>query len=214
MGMDTQAKMLRVLQDRRFMHLGGMQEIQVDVRIIAATNVDLRQAVREGTLPRRSLLPPERHHPGPAAAAHSPRRYSAAGRAFSQALLRREWPGPAHHLAGSDARADGLRLAGQCARAGKRDRARRGALHRTDHCVDLLPGHLTGSSYSSSLLEHNPDASLFDIMEEIERRIITDRLERCNWNQTEAAEYFRIPLSTLNQKIKRLNIEIKKKNKE
>ena len=48
MGMDTQAKILRVLQDKRFMHLGGVQEIQVDVRIIAATNVDLRQAVREG----------------------------------------------------------------------------------------------------------------------------------------------------------------------
>src|ERR1700746_80029 len=48
MGMDTQAKILRVLQDRKFMHLGGIQEIQVDVRIIAATNIDLRQAVREG----------------------------------------------------------------------------------------------------------------------------------------------------------------------
>src|ERR1700730_7907831 len=48
MGMDTQAKILRVLQDRRFMHLGGVQEVQVDVRIIAATNVDLRQAVRDG----------------------------------------------------------------------------------------------------------------------------------------------------------------------
>ena len=41
-----------------------------------------------------------------------------------------------------------------------------------------------------------------------------DRLERCNWNQTEAAEYFRIPLSTLNQKIKRLNIEVRKRNRE
>src|SRR3984885_4813640 len=48
MGMDTQAKILRVLQDKRFMQLGGVQEIQVDVRIIAATNVDLKQAVREG----------------------------------------------------------------------------------------------------------------------------------------------------------------------
>jgi len=37
-----------VLQDRKFMHLGGVQEIQVDVRIIAATNVDLRLLVREG----------------------------------------------------------------------------------------------------------------------------------------------------------------------
>src|SRR5258706_3989717 len=48
MGLDTQAKILRVLQDRRFMHLGGVQELQVDVRIIAATNIDLRHMVREG----------------------------------------------------------------------------------------------------------------------------------------------------------------------
>ena len=52
------------------------------------------------------------------------------------------------------------------------------------------------------------------ILEDIERRIIIDKLERCNWNQTEAAEHFRIPLSTLNQKIKRLTIEIKKRVKE
>ena len=79
---------------------------------------------------------------------------------------------------------------------------------------ELRPGDLTGRSYSSSLLEHNPDASLFDILEDIERRIIMDKLERCNWNQTDASEQFRIPLSTLNQKIKRLNIEIKKRVKE
>src|SRR5947199_5246606 len=48
MGIETQAKILRVLQDRKFMHLGGVHEIQVDVRIIAATNIDLRQMVREG----------------------------------------------------------------------------------------------------------------------------------------------------------------------
>src|SRR5712672_2922270 len=48
MGMDTQSKILRVLQDRKFMHLGGVHEIQADVRIIAATNVDLKQLVREG----------------------------------------------------------------------------------------------------------------------------------------------------------------------
>jgi transcriptional regulator with GAF, ATPase, and Fis domain len=38
-------------------------------------------------------------------------------------------------------------------------------------------------------------------------------LEKCNWNQTEAAERFKVPLSTLNQKIRRLNIEIKKKTR-
>ena len=77
----------------------------------------------------------------------------------------------------------------------------------------MLPGELTGRTYSASLLEHDANASLFDILEDIERRIIIDKLERSNWNQTEAAEQFRIPLSTLNQKIKRLNIEIRKKTK-
>ncbi|MFT4114789.1 helix-turn-helix domain-containing protein, partial [Silvibacterium sp.] len=80
--------------------------------------------------------------------------------------------------------------------------------------VDLLPGQITGRNYSSTVMDHNADASLFEILEDIERRIIMDKLERCNWNQTEAAEQFRVPLSTLNQKIKRLNIEIRKRVKE
>ena len=85
MGMDTQAKVLRVLQDRRFNASGRGAEIQVDVRILAATNVDLRQAVRDGKF-REDLyyrlnvitidLPPLRTR----------RRYSAAGGQFSQAL--------------------------------------------------------------------------------------------------------------------------------
>ena len=105
-------------------------------------------------------------------------------------------------------------LAGQCARTGERDRARRRALvrRRTSAC-DLLPGSHHGPQLLAHACSTQSDASLFDILEDIERRIITDMLERCNWNQTEAAEQFRIPLSTLNQKIKRLNIEIKKKGR-
>jgi DNA-binding NtrC family response regulator len=48
-------------------------------------------------------------------------------------------------------------------------------------------------------------------MEECERRIIAEMLDRTGGNQTEAAEKFQIPLSTLNQKIKRLNIEVRRK---
>ncbi len=48
-------------------------------------------------------------------------------------------------------------------------------------------------------------------MDEIERRVICDMLERTEWNQTEAAENFHIPLSTLNQKIKRLGIEVRRR---
>ena len=50
-----------------------------------------------------------------------------------------------------------------------------------------------------------------EILEEVERRIIVDMLEQTNWNQTEAAERFQIPLSTLNQKIKRLGIETRRR---
>jgi DNA-binding NtrC family response regulator len=50
-------------------------------------------------------------------------------------------------------------------------------------------------------------------MDEIERRIIIDMLERTSWNQTEAAERFLIPLSTLNQKIKRLGIDVRRRGR-
>ena len=80
--------------------------------------------------------------------------------------------------------------------------------------LQLLPDHISGRGQGLPVLEHRPDASLFDIIEECERRIIGDMLEKCNGNQTEAAERFHIPLSTLNQKIKRLSIEIRKRNRE
>jgi DNA-binding NtrC family response regulator len=214
MGIDTQAKILRVLQDRRFMQLGGVQEIQVDVRIIAATNVDLRHAVREGKF-REDLyyrlnvitidLPPlrSRREDIPLLTLHFLKRFSEENglpiRSLSSEAIRvlvdYDWPGNVREL---------------------ENIIERGVVLSSGQTInsDLLPGHLTGRSYSSSLLEHNPNASLFDIIEDIERRIIIDKLERCNWNQTEAAEQFRIPLSTLNQKIKRYKIEIKKRVKE
>jgi len=214
MGMDTQAKVLRVLQDKRFMHLGGIQEIQVDVRIIAATNVDLRQAVREGKF-REDLfyrlnvitvdLPPlrARREDIPLLAQHFLDYYAAENavpaRKLSadalRALVDYDWPGNVRQLENA---------------------IERGVVLSSGPLIgaDLLPGEITGRSFQDALLDHNPNSSLFDILEVIERRIIIEKLERCNWNQTEAAEQFRIPLSTLNQKIKRLNIEIRKKGRE
>ena len=46
--LETQAKLLRVIQEREFMRLGGVENIKVDVRIIAATNVDLQKMMQEG----------------------------------------------------------------------------------------------------------------------------------------------------------------------
>src|SRR5207248_8624807 len=53
---------------------------------------------------------------------------------------------------------------------------------------ELLPDHIAGRGSNLSVLEHRPDASLFDIIEDCERQIITEMLEKCSWNQTEAAE--------------------------
>jgi DNA-binding NtrC family response regulator len=196
------------------MHLGGISEVQVDVRIIAATNVDLRQAVRDGLF-REDLfyrlnvitvdLPPlrARREDIPLLANHflefyanengfEPRKLSADA---LRALMDYDWPGNVRELENS---------------------IERGVVLSSGPVIgsELLPGHISGRSFQDALLEHNPSASLFDILEDIERRIIIEKLERCNWNQTDAAEQFHIPLSTLNQKIKRMNIEIRKKGRE
>jgi DNA-binding NtrC family response regulator len=76
---------------------------------------------------------------------------------------------------------------------------------------EFLPP-LPGEPGSRSSADH-PQPSLFQIMDEIERRIIMDMLERTGWNQTEAAERFLIPLSTLNQKIKRLGIDVRRRGR-
>ncbi len=214
MSMETQAKILRVLQDRKFMHLGGINEIQVDVRIIAATNVDLRQAVKEGKF-REDLfyrlnvitidLPPlrQRKNDVPILAEYFIQKFAKENdrpplRVTPEALrplMDYEWPGNVRELENVIERAVVLSTGANLT-------------------ADLLPENVTGRGTKLAVLEHRPDASLFEIIEDCERRVITDMLEKCSWNQTDAAERFRIPLSTLNQKIKRLNIEIRKKNKE
>jgi DNA-binding NtrC family response regulator len=211
MSMETQAKILRVLQDRKFMQLGGIHEIQADVRVIAATNVDLRQAVKEGKF-REDLfyrlnvitvdLPQlrQRKEDIPLLASHFLERFARENgfgpRHLSPEAMRplmdHDWPGNVRELENVIERAVVLSSSSEIG-------------------VNLLPDHIVGRNNSiASLYEATPNASLFEIMEQCERRIILDMLEKCAWNQTEAAERFRVPLSTLNQKIKRLNIDIKR----
>jgi DNA-binding NtrC family response regulator len=214
MSMDTQSKILRVLQDRKFMHLGGVHELQVDVRIIAATNVDLKQHVRDGKF-REDLfyrlnvitvdLPPlrQRKEDIPLLVEFFLQKYTLENDRTAmrvtpealRALLTYSWPGNVREVENVIERAVVLSSGPEIG-------------------IDLLADNIAGRGTSFPRLEHRGDASLFDIVEDYERHIIVDMLDKCNWNQTEAAERFRVPLSTLNQKIKRLSIEIKKKTRE
>ena len=214
MSMDTQSKILRVLQDRKFMHLGGIHEVQVDVRIIAATNVDLKQHVQEGKF-REDLfyrlnvisidLPPlrQRKEDIPLLVDFFLKKYSEENERplrhitpeALRPLIAYSWPGNVRELENVIERAVVLSSGPEVG-------------------PELLADSITGRGSSLPVLERRGNATLFDIMEDCERQIIVDMLEKCSWNQTEAAERFRVPLSTLNQKIKRLNIEIKKKVRE
>ena len=105
-----QAKLLRVLETGRYERLGSNRERQVKVRVISATNADLPAMIREGTFPRRSLLPTERDRARFAAARRAARRHPAAGgsvpprrpgrcrRAPARRCCAMPWPGNVREL--------------------------------------------------------------------------------------------------------------------
>jgi len=213
-GVETQTKLLRVIQEREFMRLGGTETIKVDVRILAATNSDLRKMVMEGKF-REDLfyrlnvislgLPPlrERKEDIPQLVDHFLKKFSVEngreGLQFSpdamKVMMDYDWPGNVRELENAVERAVVLASG-------------------TLLGPDLLPEQLFENGVkaaSRAPIENLEGHSLFEVMEDCERRIILDMLGRTNWSQTEAAERFKIPLSTLNQKIKRLQIDVKRR---
>ena len=224
-GPETQAKLLRVIQEKEFTPLGSNDTIKVDVRILAATNADLRKLVEEGRF-REDLyyrlnvinivLPPlrERKEDIPLLVEHFFTKYCRENEKFldagkdplgksvlkfqpeaMQVLMDHNWPGNVRELENVVERAVVLAAEPMVP-------------------VDVFPEHLLMTS--GIRLRHGngalpPDASLYEIVADFERRTIVEALEKTNWSQTEAADALRVPLSTLNQKIKRLSIEIKRR---
>jgi DNA-binding NtrC family response regulator len=224
-GPETQVKLLRVIQEKEFTPLGATDPIKVDVRILAATNADLFQLVKEGRF-REDLyyrlnviniaLPPlrERREDIPLLVDYFFTYYcrennkflDTAGRSLLrflpealQVLMEHAWPGNVREL---------------------ENVVERAVVLATDSSVpiDVLPDSLLEANgirlRSAEGSAPSADASLFEIVNDFERRTIMERLEHCGWSQTEAAESLHVPLSTLNQKIKRLDIKIKKKSGE
>jgi DNA-binding NtrC family response regulator len=211
------------------MRLGGTDTIKVVVRILAASNEDLTGLVREGRF-REDLfhrlnvislkLPPlrERKEDIPLLVEKFLERYRTENakppREFTNSAMKLmmdyEWPGNVRELENVVERAVVLsnletmdvELLPESVRTRE---IVKGVRLQLAEFLPAIPGDgLTRSG--------NPSHSLFQIMEEVERRVIVDMLERTNWNQTEAAERFQIPLSTLNQKIKRLGIETRRRS--
>ena len=223
LGPETQIKLLRVIQEKEFTALGATDPQRVDVRILAATNADLAQLVKDGkfredlyyrlnviniALPplrdRKEDIPPLLSHFFTYYCKENDKFLNSAGKSVlefqpeaMQVLMEHSWPGNVRELENVVERA--VVLASDA-----------------NVPVDVLPDALLqANGVRRNRAEGSPlpaDASLFEIVNEFERRTIMDRLERCGWSQTEASESLHVPLSTLNQKIKRLDIKIRKKS--
>jgi DNA-binding NtrC family response regulator len=229
---ETQAKLLRVIQEREFMRLGGTEQLKVDVRIVAASNIELLTLVREGRF-REDLyhrlnvihltLPPlrERREDIPMLLLHFLECYCQENakplRQFTPSamklLMDYDWPGNVRELENVVERAVVLSTQERVdvdllPESVRSKEIVRGVRLQLSEFLPPLPGEPGSRSAADQ-----PAPSLFQIMDEIERRIIVDMLERTGWNQTEAAERFLVPLSTLNQKIKRLGIDVRRRGR-
>ena len=171
-----QAKLLRALQDGEIRRVGESAPVQVDVRIVAATNQDLRRAIaekrfREDLFYRLNVVPiripplRERREDIPLLAAHFLARYN--GRTGAQKALT-----PA-----ARPEADRPALAGQRARAGEHDRADRRALAPAPRSGRTTSPWRRGRS-SRRLQQEGEGRTLAAAVEEAERRAIEAALER------------------------------------
>ncbi|MBN2408525.1 MAG: sigma 54-interacting transcriptional regulator [Candidatus Aminicenantes bacterium] len=191
MSLDTQAKVLRVLEQREFPRVGGSRTFQVDVRVIAATNKVLQRAVEEGNF-REDLyyrlnvvsihLPPlrERKNDIPILAEHfiAGRVRKIAPRAMEM-LLSHRWPGNIRELRNCIDRAVILG---------------NGEIIQPEDLPPSIRGRGERVPASSESIEH------------VERDHITRVLRRTGWRKSEAAKILGITRQTLDNKIKKYKI--------
>src|SRR6266849_4969467 len=198
MRVDLQAKLLRVLQEREIERLGGARPLPVDVRVIAATNVDLRQAVRARTF-REDLfyrlnvvpltIPPLRARKDdiPGLVEHFLRKYSrefkkdvrGISRGALPALMAYDWPGNVRELENIIERSVAL--------------ATHPVVRLDDLPVDLAI-HEVGQRPGDVGSEPLP---LREARDRFEQAYFLRALERENWNQSRAARCLGIHRNTL-----------------
>jgi two-component system response regulator PilR (NtrC family) len=208
--LDTQSKLLRVIQEREFMRLGAVETMKADVRIIAATNADLEAEVanhnfREDLFYRLNVitvsLPPlrARSEDIPLLANHFLTRYARENekeieRISPEAmtlLMDHAWPGNVRELENA---------------------VERGVVLGTGNelSVDLLPATVREREGAIPTLPATPngDVSLKDAVSGFERQLIVRALRQTNGVQKHAAEKLKVKPTTLHEMIKRLNISV------
>src|SRR5512134_2715421 len=198
---ETQAKLLRVMQEREFMRLGGMETIRIDARIIAATNCDLKEMVDEGRF-REDLyyrlhviniyLPPlrERKDDVPLLAQHFLEKYREEnnkrdielGADALDLLMDYDWPGNVRELENVMERAVVLSSGPRIG-------------------TDLIPDHVkTPPAFQIPKFVVPPEGISFrDVVTSVEKRLIESTLEAAGGVQKRAAELLGIKPTTLNE---------------
>ncbi len=206
---DVQAKLLRVIQEREFMRVGGLENIKTDVRIISATNVDLRQKVADGEF-REDLyyrlnvitisIPPlcDRADDIPLLTQHFLDKYAEENNREGvvmaedalEVLKGYHWPGNVRELENAVERAVVLAPLD-------------GHIGPTLVGEYISPEPLDGATLPNPMLGTAP---LRGMVEEFEKRLILRALEQTDWVQKEAANLLDVKPTTLNEKIKRYGI--------
>ncbi len=206
-----QAKLLRVLEEGIFNRLGGTKPIQVDVRIIAATNKILKEAVVERRVSRRPFLPAERGAAVHPAAARAPRRHSAAGPRHHAVLQQGAEEELRRLYSGRRGVAEGVSLAGQHPRTAQRDRAHHDSCPAKNEIdEDALPEEVRDYHEEPDIIDEklsaidvSPTGDQFVSLKELEDRYIRDVLNAMGQNKTHAARILGIHPTSLLRRLKK-----------
>jgi len=209
MPLSLQAKLLRVLEEQCFRRLGGLRDITVDIRIMAATNKNLREAVREGAFRQdlyyrlnviQLIVPPLRERPQdilPLARffiehynGKFKRQVEGISPEVESLLLSHDWPGNVRELRNAIERAMILEDT-----AFVRPASLPIAVRRTDFREAAIHGG-----------EHSPASAEAMSLVEQERRLLVQALEKTSGNQTQAARLLCITRDTLRYKMKKFNL--------
>jgi transcriptional regulator with PAS, ATPase and Fis domain len=203
-----QAKLLRVLEEQSFRRLGGLKDIQLDLRVVAATNKNLREAVKEGAFRQdlyfrlnviQILIPPLRDRADDIVPLtrffieHYNRKFKrnieGVTEAAAKLLLYHDWPGNVRELRNAIERAMILEESSSIDPASLPI-----AISRPDG----------DASHEVALPAAVPSDGLS--LEDNERSLLVRALEKTNGNQTQAARLLRVTRDTLRYKMKKFNL--------